>query len=136
MTINKNDLYRQISFLVDSGQNVYVGKINEIYKDEFDISNLYVANLFNFSVYLPTYETKWNETAFKYIFEKIQIEEHFFFREIFSGAIFEWFDFNSLLKMKGMYLTEPMTYEEFVNSVTNRYDANKIRVKNQEKRSM
>jgi len=127
MNINKSDLFEQIKELVLNGESIYIGKLEEIKINDFDINNLYVASLFNFSVSLSSYKTTWNETALKYIFEKVEINNHYFFREIFSGAVFEWFDFKSLMKLRGMYLTEPMTYVDYVNSLTTQNSYKKIK---------
>lgn len=128
MIKNKNELFCEIKSIQDIGNNVYVGKIEEIKGDVFDTSNLFVASLFNYSINLNSYKTDWNETALKYVFERINTGNRIFYRELFSGAKMEIFDFSSLMKLKGIYLSDPISYDEYIEIIYDKTKSKKIKI--------
>jgi len=128
MIKNRDELFHEIKSIQDIGYNVYVGKKDELIGDVFDTRNLCVATLFNYSINLNSYETNWNETEFKYIFERVNDGDKVFYREIFSGAKMKLFDFSSLMRLKGIYLNEPVSYEEYVSCLDDVKSIKKVKV--------
>lgn len=118
MIKNKNDLFDEINNVKCLGNDIYVGELEEINCDTFDTNNLCVGTLFNYSICLNSYKTKWNETNYSYVFEKIKVEDRFMYREIFSGIKFKLFDFESLLKLHGIYISSAMPYNDYISLTT------------------
>lgn len=130
MVKNRDELFCEIKSIQDIGHNVYVGKKDEIKGEVFDTKNLCFATLFNYSINLESYKTNWKETSLKYIFEKVDTGSKTFYREIFSGARMEAFDFSSLMRLRGIYLNEPISYDEYMGFLQEDKKSKKIRVLN------
>lgn len=130
MIKNRDELFYEIKSIQDIGHNVYVGKKEEIKGESFDTRNLCFATLFNYSINLNSYKTSWNETSLKYIFERVDAGNKIFYRELFSGAKMEAFDFSSLMRLRGIYLNNPISYDEYMKISQNDKKTKKIRIIN------
>lgn len=130
MIKSRDELFYEINSVNDVGHKVYIGKKDEIKGETFDTSNLFFATLFNYSINLDSYKTNWKETSLKYIFERIDVGSKIYYRELFSGIKMEAFDFSSLMRLKGMYLSEPISYDEYMTFLSEDKKSGRVRVLN------
>lgn len=95
-------------------ENIYVGEACDVMMGSFDTDNLYIAHLVHFVGNPNSADANFKKSDFKYILEKFKYADSVFYREIFSGAVLERIDLKKVLSSRGMYVFEPVSYDDYM----------------------
>lgn len=106
MLIKREVLLDELNQFKNIDESIYVGKIDDIKCDYFDLDNLFVARLIHFC----EGANEFKKSDFKYVLERKCVLDKIVYREVFSGAELERIDLMKALSSRGIYVFEPIPY--------------------------